>query len=1118
MSLFTRILIVVAALLFFRPGAQGQQLFIAKNSSGGLNNGGLIFSFKSDGTAYTKLIDAANGSLLFKGMTQGPDGYLYGASNSGLGNDGYIFKMKANGSAFSIIKTFQSNVDNAASMNFKPLIVGDKMYGVSYYGGDNGRGTLFSMKLDGTALTVLFSFPAANGQPYGQLLDGNDGYFYGRIYGAQGIFRIRPDGTGFSVLHTFTTGGNTDGYGGAGDIVFGLDGFLYGVEIFGGTNETGNGNAGAIWRLSRDGTVYNYYSMGGANAATMGAESLGGLMAASNGNIYGVAKGGSNGNGMIFKITAGTSPQISKVVDFPTTFGMPSSTLTEYNGLLWGLGMQSNTGNGCVFSVSMPNQTLTKILDLNTTTGSWDRDAIVAVDASKAYQDLTFQPVSAHSLGDGPFNVTVTGPSGGSTIVITSSNTNVATVSGNTVTIVGTGTCTLTANAAANGSYFQATPVSQTLTVNKGSQTISFAAITGKKYGDAAFDPGATSSAALAVTYQSSDPSILSISGSAATIHKAGTVTLTAKQAGNASYLAATDATQQVTIGKATLNVTANAASRTYGASEPTFTLSYSGFIGSDNASVIDTKPVAEPDATALSWPGTYDITVSGGTDNNYSFNYSPGTLTITQATLTAKPNDVSREYGADNPAFTLSYTGFVNNEVPSDLNVMPIPDTDVLATATSPVGNYTIRAFGAQAGSDPRYTIVNGTGILTITKASQSIAFGSLDPKLVSDAPFQLQATASSGLDVTFTSSNTSVATVTGNTVTIVGAGSTNIVASQAGNGNYNAAADATQPLTVNKLTQTINFGALASKTYKDAAFTISAAASSGLPVHFTSSNNGVATVSGNTITITGAGTVTISAVQDGNATYKAATQEQTLVVNKASQTISFAAISDKALGDAFSITATSSSGLPVTITPSLNRATVSGSQVTLTSAGRITLKATQAGDANYLAAAPVERSFCVKPAKPVIRPSFTDTEAPVLTSSNASGNQWYVGGTSIAGATNQDLKVSKAGIYKVITTIDDCASEFSDDFAIVVTGIEESRHTEISLYPNPVMDHLTVSGLPAKAELQMTSALGIRQHFAVEVLNGLHVVHTAHLASGLYILQIYDNHSLKQIKFEKK
>lgn len=1118
MRLFTRILIAVVAWLFFRPQVQGQQQFIATNSSGGVNNGGLIFTFKSDGTGYTKLMDMSNGSLLFKGITQGPDGYLYGASFNGLGNNGYIYKMKPNGSAFTIIKTFQSNVDIPASMNFKPLIVGNKLYGVSYYGGANGRGTLFSINLDGTELTILFSFPAANGQPYGCLLDGADGYFYGRIYGAQGIFRIRPDGTGFTVLHTFIAGSG-DGYGGANDIVFGLDGFLYGVEIFGGANETGNGNAGVIWRLSRDGTVYNYYSMGGASAATMGAEPLGGLIAASNGNIYGAAKGGSNGNGMIFKITAGTTPQISKVVDFPTTFGMPSSTLTEYNGLLWGLGMQSNSGNGCVFNVSMPNQTLTKILDLNTTTGGADREAMVAVDASKTYQDLTFQPISAHSLGDGPFNVTVTGPSGGSAIVITSSNTSVATVSGNTVTIVGPGTCTLTANAAANGSYFQATPVSQTLTVNKGSQTISFPGITGKKYGDAPFDPGATSSSALAVTYQSSDPSILSISGSAATIHKAGTVTLTAKQAGNASYNAATDATQQVTIGKAQLNVTANAASRTYGAADPTFTLSYSGFIGSDNASVIDSQPVAEPDATVLSWPGTYDITVSGGTDNNYSFNYSPGTLTVTEATLMAKPNDVSREYGADNPAFTLSYTGFVNNEGPSDLNLQPIPDTDVPVTATSPVGDYAITNFAGRVGSDPRYMIVNGTGTLTITKASQSIAFGSLDPKLVSDAPFQLQAAASSGLAVTFISTNTSVATVTGNTITIVGAGSTNIVASQAGNNNYNAATDATQPLIVNKMTQTINFGTMADKTYKDAAFTLSATASSGLPVHFTSSNNGIATVSGNTVTITSAGTVTITATQDGNAMYKAAMQERTLVVNKASQTISFAAVTDKSLGDAaFAVTVSSSSGLPVTITSSQNRAAVFGNQVTLTGAGRIILKATQPGDANYLAAVPVERSFCVKPAKPVIRPSFTDTEAPVLTSSNVSGNQWYADGTAITGATNQDLKVSKAGIYKVITTVDDCQSEFSDDFAIVITGIAESHHSEISLYPNPVVDHLTVTGLSAKDKLQMTSALGIRQNFTVEVLNGTHVVHTAHLASGLYILQINDNHSLKQIKFEKK
>ena len=133
------------------------------------------------------------------------------------------------------------------------------------------------------------------------------------------------------------------------------------------------------------------------------------------------------------------------------------------------------------------------------------------------------------------------------------------------------------------------------------------------------------------------------------------------------------------------------------------------------------------------------------------------------------------------------------------------------------------------------------------------------------------LGATASSGLPVSYSSSNLGVATISGNcTVTIIGAGAATIIASQAGNASYAAAPSVTQVLTVNLAGQTIAFGALAARTSGSPAFALSAVASSGLPVSYSSSNPSVATVSGGTVTIVGAGVTSITASQVGNPNYE--------------------------------------------------------------------------------------------------------------------------------------------------------------------------------------------------------------------------------------------------------
>ncbi len=165
----------------------------------------------------------------------------------------------------------------------------------------------------------------------------------------------------------------------------------------------------------------------------------------------------------------------------------------------------------------------------------------------------------------------------------------------------------------------------------------------------------------------------------------------------------------------------------------------------------------------------------------------------------------------------------------------------------------------------------------------------------------------------------------------------------------------------------QTIDFPAIEDKLTSDASFTVTATSSSGLPVTLTVVS-GPATIDGNTVTLTGAtGTVTISASQAGDDTYNAAPDvEQSFTVTdvpKDSQTIDFQALENKFKTEApFKVSATATSGLPVTFSVVSGPATMSNDTVTLDGImGTVTIRASQAGDETYAAAPDVEQSFDV-------------------------------------------------------------------------------------------------------------------------------------------------------------
>ena len=209
--------------------------------------------------------------------------------------------------------------------------------------------------------------------------------------------------------------------------------------------------------------------------------------------------------------------------------------------------------------------------------------------------------------------------------------------------------------------------------------------------------------------------------------------------------------------------------------------------------------------------------------------------------------------------------------------NIAVIPNNGISFSTSTGL----ISGTPTSAASAITYTITasNGGGSTTTTfsisvaEGTQTISFGALPDKIISDTPPTLSATASSGLTVAFTSATTGVCTVSGTSVTFVAPGTCTINANQAGNGTYSAATQVQRSFAIAYLTQTISFDALTGATLGvSSAPLIRGSASSGLGVTYSSATPGVCAVSGSLISMFNTGTCTISASQAGNGTYSAA------------------------------------------------------------------------------------------------------------------------------------------------------------------------------------------------------------------------------------------------------
>jgi mono/diheme cytochrome c family protein len=443
---------------------------------------------------------------------------------------------------------------------------------------------------------------------------------------------------------------------------------------------------------------------------------------------------------------------------------------------------------------------------------------------------------------------------------------------------------------------------SLTITIAQAAQVISFPAQTSPRTyglnGTFAISPLATGGASgNAIVYGSAATAVCTVSGTTVSMLSAGTCILTADQAGNANYAAAATATQNVVIdatvpGAPTLGVavpgdtTASISFTAPASNGGSPILSYAVNCGGPSAS-----GTASPiQVTGLTNGVTYSCTVAA--INAVGSSATMGSVMVTPQATPVPPQFTS----VNNTAFTVLSAGTFTVTASGT----PAP-TLALVAGTLPAGVTFTAATGALAGTPASGTAaaspyaltfrasgsgtVDQTFTLTVNKANQSIAFTNPGDRAFSPSPFALAVSASSGLAVSVVSATPSVCSVSASQVTLLSVGTCTLNANQAGNADYNAAAQVQRSFTVTAASQTISFGAQTSpRDFAAGSFAISplATASSGLAVTYSSTTPAVCTVSGTTVAMVAPGTCTLAANQAGNANYVAAAQvTQSVTIN---------------------------------------------------------------------------------------------------------------------------------------------------------------------------------------------------------------------------------------------
>jgi hypothetical protein len=707
-------------------------------------------------------------------------------------------------------------------------------------------------------------------------------------------------------------------------------------------------------------------------------------------------------------------------------------------------------------------------------THSADSGVITAVfpATAKLSQSITFTDPADISYGISPSSLSATSNSG-LTVAFTTATSGVCTVSGSTVTILSAGTCTLNANQAGNANYEAASQVSQSFTITKASQSITFTDPEDITYGQSPSSLSATSTSTLTVVFTSATSGVCTVTGTTLTLLTAGTCTINANQAGDTNYEAASQVAQSFTIAKATPSLSSfNNTFRTKDV--PTFTLiaptvanSLPGSFSYTSATMA--TATISGDTVTLGNVGTTVITATFTPTDTTNYNNASiqMTLTVSRATqatlsitsLTTNSKTYSQLSNSQALSITTSGgsgTGAITFAIALGGSATGCALSNSTATATvsaNSAGTCWIRATKA---ADSTYDArTSETVTFTFTKATPTLSdFPNLS-KTIGDAAFDLTLPAAAPPiegSFTFSSATTATATISSQRrVTLGSAGTTVITATftPTDTTNYNNAT-IQMTLTVSRITQaTLSITSLTTSTkaypYEQALSITTSGGSGSGAITFAIASGGSASgcalsdsTATATITATTVGTCLIQATKAADATYDPTTSAAaTFTFTKATQSITFTDPADITYGTSPStLSATSTSTLAVAFTTAtLGVCTVSGTTVTVVSVGTCTINANQGGNADYEAASQVVQSFSISQASQTV--TFTApaniTYGDTPASLSATSTSGLVVAFQIAGIGTSDIctvsgttvTIKKAGTCAIVSK-----QEGNDDY----------------------------------------------------------------------------------------
>ncbi len=459
-----------------------------------------------------------------------------------------------------------------------------------------------------------------------------------------------------------------------------------------------------------------------------------------------------------------------------------------------------------------------------------------------------------------------------------------------------------------------------------------------------------------------------------------------------------------------------------------------------------------------LTGAGTVVLNATQAGNSSYAAYSATETITVTaeEQTLASFPSTLTLSIGQSPYTLTKSTSAglavtYTVSSGPATVSgdTLQLNNAGTVVLKASQAGNATYAAFAA-----------NETITVTALQTQTVANFPSTLNLSMAQTPYTLPPTTSAGLTLSY-SVVSGPGKISGNTLTLTGAGTVVINASQAGNSTY-AAYSGAEAITVSTVGQTVTgFPASLSLSTTQSPYALPKTTSAGLTISY-SVASGPATVSGSTLTLTGAGTVVVNASQAGNATYAAYSGSETIAVSTsslASQTVSnFPSTQTYTLGSGpITLPSTTSAGLSITYTVVSGPATISGDTLTITGSGTVVISASQGGNSQYAGYTGTE--------------TITATSGGVLTFSQWESNYFtaaQISNTSISGPTATPENDGVPNLLKYFYDINPATAMGAADFAAMSASDVDTTTTPGTTYLTlTYRENVHVTGITANVQV---------------------------------------------------